>query len=403
MDIKSNTRLPLQGLIVLDLTRLLPGPLCTMLLGDYGANVIKVEDTDAGDPTRFVGPFIEENGSFFRQLNRNKRSIALNLKTEAGKKIIFQLAEKADVLVEGFRPGVMERLGIGYESLKLVNPRLVYAAISGYGQRGPYRERAGHDINYAALSGLLDLSAEKDGLALVPSAQIADVAGGSLMAINGIMFALYELERSGRGQFIDISMTRGLLPWLTYAASALGSSEGLPRRGNSHITGAFACYNIYETADGKQMSLGALEPVFWQRFCEAIEKTEWSSLQFDQDSREDLIKGTSAIFKEKSRKEWEVFFSKIDACCEPVLDLQEAIEHPLNKDNFNWIDYCCADGVKEKLVGFPLLFNEQPGKMQSPPPRHGEHSGEILEGLGYDQAEITELLNTLVIRITDKH
>lgn len=402
MDIKSNTRLPLQGLIVLDLTRLLPGPLCTMLLGDYGANVIKVEDVDAGDPTRFVGRFFDGSGSFFRQLNRNKRSIALNLKTEAGKKIIFQLAEKADVLVEGFRPGVMDRLGVGYESLKSVNPKLVYAAISGYGQSGSYRLRAGHDINYSALSGLLDLSAKKDGLPAVPSAQIADIAGGSLMAINGIMFALYERERSGRGQFVDISMSRGLLPWLTYAASALGSGESLPRSGNGHITGAFACYNIYETADEKQMSLGALEPQFWQRFCEAIGKPEWTSLQFDQDSRNDLIESISAIFKEKSRKEWEVFFSDIDACCEPVLELQEAIEHPLNKDNFNWIDYCSTDGGKEKLTGFPLLFNDQPGKMQLPPPRHGEHSREILEGLGYNQAEITEFLNALVIKNADK-
>lgn len=403
MDIKSNSRLPLQGLIVLDLTRLLPGPLCTMLLGDYGANVIKVEDVDAGDPTRFVGRFIEGSGSFFRQLNRNKRSIALNLKTDAGRKIILQLAEKADVLVEGFRPGVMDRLGIGYESLEQINTRLVYAAISGYGQSGPYRERAGHDINYSALSGLLDLSAEIDGAPVMPSAQIADIAAGSLMAVNGVMFALYERERSGRGQFVDISMSRGLLPWLTYAASTLSSNESLPRRGNGHITGAFACYNMYETADGKQMSLGALEPIFWQRFCQAIEKPEWSSLQFDQDSREDLIEGVSKIFKEKSRKEWEVFFSDIDACCEPVLELQEAIEHPLNKDNLNWIDYCCADGAKEKLTGFPLLFNDQPGKMQLPPPRHGEHSREILEGLGYDQADITEFLNTLVIKIADKH
>jgi crotonobetainyl-CoA:carnitine CoA-transferase CaiB-like acyl-CoA transferase len=402
VDTKSSPRLPLQGLVVLDLTRLLPGPLCTMMLGDYGANVIKVEDTGAGDPTRFVGRIFEGSGSFFRQLNRNKRSIALNLKTEDGKKIIFQLAEKADVLVEGFRPGVMDRLGIGYESLKSVNKRLVYAAISGYGQSGPFRLRAGHDINYLALSGLLDLSAENDGLPVVPSAQIADIAGGSLMAVNGIMFALYELERSGKGQFVDISMTRGLLPWLAYAASALGSAENLPRRGCGHITGAFACYNIYETADGKQMSLGALEPQFWQRFCEAIEKPEWFSLQFDQDNREELIEGVSKIFKKKSRKEWEKYFSDIDACCEPVLELQEAIEHPLNKDNLNWIDFCCKDGIQEKLTGFPLLFNMQPGKMQVPPPRHGEHSIEILESLGYNQIEITELINTMVIKAADK-
>lgn len=402
MDTKCSPRLPLQGLVVLDLTRLLPGPLCTMLLGDYGANVIKVEDTDAGDPTRFVGRFIEGSGSFFRQLNRNKRSIALNLKTEAGTKIFLQLAEKADVLVEGFRPGVMDRLGIGYEALKKVNPGLVYAAISGYGQSGPYRARAGHDINYSALSGLLDLSAEKDGLPVVPSAQIADIAGGSLMAISGIMFALYDRERSGRGQFVDISMSRGLLPWLTYAASTLGSGESLPRRGNGHITGAFACYNIYETADGKQMSLGALEPQFWQRFCEAVGKPEWTSLQFDHDSREDLIESVSAIFKEKSRIDWEVCFSEIDACCEPVLDLQEAVDHPLNKDNLNWIEYCCADGVKEKLTGFPLLFDDQSGKMLLPPPRHGEHSREILEGLGYDQTEINEFINALVLKIADE-
>ena len=398
-DSKGNGRLPLSGLNVIDLTRLLPGPLCTMMLGDYGAEIVKVEDVDAGDPTRFVGRLFEGSGSFFRQLNRNKKSLALNLKTAEGREIIRKLAVKADVLVEGFRPGVMDRLGLGYEEISKVSNRLVYAAISGYGQEGPYRERAGHDINYTAIAGLLDLSAANTGSPIMPAVQIADIAGGSLMALSGIMFALFERQQSGKGSFVDISMNRGLLPWLTYAASTIGSDEKIPRRGSGHITGAYACYNIYETADGKQMTLGALEPVFWQRFCETVGKTQWVSRQFEQAGQAELIKGVELIFKEKSRQQWEELFATVDACCEPVLNMEEAINHPVSQYGNYWLNAPCGEEKTEIMTGFPLLFTGSPGELRLAPPRHGEHTMEILQSIGYDHETITGLIGRGIIKI----
>jgi len=390
---------PLKGLQVLDLTKLLPGPLCTMILGDYGAEIIKVEDIHAGDPTRFVGNVVKGSGSFFRQLNRNKKSIALNLKTEEGCEVIKKLAVRADVLVEGFRPGVMDRLDLGFKKLGSLNPRLIYVSITGYGQQGPYREKAGHDINYTALAGLLDLSAGEGDIPVMPAVQIADIAGGSLMAINGIMMALYERQRTGKGSYVDISMTRSMLPWLTYAASFLDSIEKLPRRGCGHLTGAYACYNIYGTADEKQMSLGALEPAFWQRFCETVGKPQWISMQFAEEGREELIDAVRDLFKGKTREQWEEIFNQVDACCEPVLDLHEAIDHPVSRSENFWIKGSSTDGENEIMTGFPILFSGQPGELKLPPPRHGEHSSEILLAIGYEKKAIAELREKGVISL----
>jgi crotonobetainyl-CoA:carnitine CoA-transferase CaiB-like acyl-CoA transferase len=369
-----------------------------MMLGDYGAEVLKIEDIHAGDPTRFVGTFFENGSAFFRQLNRNKKSIALDLKSVSGREIIKILSKKADVLVEGFRPGVMDRLQLGYNHLKAINPQIVYASISGYGQKGPYRNRAGHDINYTALAGMLELSRGNDGNPVMPTAQIADIAGGSLMALNGIMMALFKRETRGEGSFVDISMTRGLLPWLTYAASALTGNEALPRRDSAHITGGYACYNIYKTKDNRFMSLGALEPAFWQNFCEAVSKPEWISLQFEQEKREELIRQVRSLFKEKSRQEWIELFSETDACCEPILELNEAIKHPVNRAEGCWLE--SAAGLEgELLTGFPLLFTGKTGSLRLQPPAHGEHTAEILEELGYTKSDIETLRAQGVIKV----
>jgi len=391
---------PLKGVQVLDLTRLLPGPLCTMILGDYGAEVIKVEDVQAGDLTRYVGSSLGggmgAEGSLFRQLNRNKKGLALDLKEDRGKAILKRLATQADILVEGFRPGVMDRLGIGYGELSRFNERLVYAAITGYGQESPYRHRAGHDLNYVALSGLLELSAEKGGPPVMPTSQMSDVAGGALMGVNGIMIALFERERTGKGRFVDVSMTRGMLPWLTYPASYLGRGDELPRRGQCLLSGAYACYNIYKTADGKYMSLGALEPVFWQRFCEAVNKPQWIERQFEQEENEPvgsraLIEEVRALFKSKTRAQWEELFKEIDACCEPVLDINETIDHPLSREENYWLETTLESGFKEKMVGFPLLFSGRGGELRLSPPGHGEHTDEILLSLGYSDHDLETL------------
>ncbi len=398
-------KLPLEGLMVLDLTRLLPGPLCTMLLGDYGAEIIKIEDTKAGDPTRFAGLSSQGESSLFRQLNRNKKSVALDLKDAAGRSVLKKLAGQADVLVEGFRPGVMDRLGLGYGDLSTINAWLIYAAITGYGQEGSYRDRVGHDLNYTALTGLLDLSASTGEAPQMPAVQIADIAGGSMMALNGIMIALYGRVQSGKGTFVDVSMLRGLLPFLAYPASGLSDEGKLPRRGEGYITGALACYNIYETADGQYMSLGALEPVFWERFCEVVGKPQWVARQFEEKGREELIAEVQALFKEKSRRQWEDLFAAREVCCEPVIDLQEAATNPLNQENDLWID---EPGIEDnhggdagKTIGFPLLFSGQSGQVRLRSPRHGEHTTEVLKSLGYGSSEINSMKKRGIIKTAD--
>lgn len=386
----------LEGLQVLDLTRLLPGPLCTMILGDYGAAVLKIEDPFTGDPTRAVGEPADGSGSFFRLLNRNKKSMALNLKSARGREIMHGLVKKSDLLVEGFRPGVMKRLGMSFAELSALNPSLIYASITGYGQEGGYRERAGHDLNYTALSGLLDLSAPPGGAPVMPAVQIADIGAGSLTALSGLLMALYAREKSGRGCHIDISMTRGLLPWLTYAAALPG--HALPRRGCGHLTGAYACYNLYETSGGRYMSLGALEPRFWQNFCRAVGKPRWIGKQFDPAAQESLLEQLATLFREKTQAEWIEFFAPHDACCEPVLTLEEAAAHPLSQEQGYWIEVESPGGALKRQPGFPLLFSRCPGRVRLPPPRLGEHSFEVLSALGYSKAAIKELAADGIIR-----
>lgn len=388
----------LEGLQVLDLTRLLPGPLCTMLMGDYGAAVLKIEDPAGGDPTRALGEPIEGSGSLFRLLNRNKKSMALNLKSAGGKEIIRKLAKQSDILVEGFRPGVMDRLGLGYRELGALNPGLIYGSISGYGQKGRFRERAGHDLNYIALSGLLDLGALPGGAPVMPAAQIADIGAGSLAALSAVFMALYAREKDGQGCHIDISMTRALLPWLSYAGAALSDGTALPKRGRGHLTGAFACYNIYETAGGKYMSLGALEPIFWQNFCRALGKPHWVEQQFVPALQEQLMKELGALFRERTQEQWVHFFAFHDACCEPVLPLGEAAAHPLSREQGYWIEVARPGGASQRQPGFPFLFSRSPGRVRLPPPGLGEHSVEILETLGYSGADIKKLFDEGVIR-----
>jgi len=369
---------PLQGVRIVDLTRLAPGPYASLALANLGAEVIKIERPRFGDPLRYISRFGVEGGDLlFELLNRNKKSMTLNLRAPEGKAILRELTRQADVLLEGFRPGVMKRLGLDYGALAQVNPRLVYASLSGYGQTGPYHLRAGHDLNYIALGGLLALTGTKDGPPVIPGVPVADFMGGLWMAF-GVLAALFERERSGRGQYLDISMLNSITALLAIPLAEWLTTGHTPQRGQMWLTGKQACYNVYETADGKYMALGALEPEFWQAFCEAVGRPDWQARQHDADQAS-LIAEVAALFRTQSRDYWTNLFANHDCCCEPVLTLDEVFAHP------QAMHYQL---LHEGELAMPLSSGEAP---HLPAPRLGQHTAEILTTLGYTAADIERL------------
>jgi len=316
--------LPLEGVRVLDLSRLLPGPFCSLLLADFGADVLKVEDTGMGDYLRWSPPMVEgvedsAASAMFLALNRNKRSVRVNLKDARGREVLFALVRASDVVLESFRPGVLDRLGCGYTALKEVNPAIVYCAISGYGQESPLRDRPGHDLNYLGLAGVLGLTGDADGAPVQPAGQIADLGGGALMAAFGILAALRERDRGGEGQLVDISMTDGSLSWLVMVAARYLADGVVPRRGGLELGGALACYRPYRCADG-WITIGALEPKFWVAFCAGVGREDLVVGQFDPPGSE-THRAVEAVVAARTRDEWAAFAAEHDCCLEPVLDL----------------------------------------------------------------------------------
>ena len=381
----------LSGLKVLDLTRLLPGPFCSMLMADLGADVIKVEEPKIGDYIRAWPPKIGGNSGYHAVLNRNKRSLTLNLKDPEGKAIFEKLAAGADVVLEGFRPGVMGKLGLDFRSLERINPRLVYCSISGYGADGILANKAGHDINYLALSGVLSHSGKDRPT--VSGVQIADIGGGALMAAFSIMAALFARERLGRGQFIDISMTDGSLAWNCMRWGKFIAGGQVPTPGDDMLNHGVACYNIYRTADGRYMSLGALEPQFWKAFCRAAGRPEWDTpLYFEPGAHQkELIDSVSEFFRQKTMAEWVEFLKDTDCCCEPILNLDEVMESRLMKERAMVVDLVHASWGAYKQLGIAPKFSLTPGALKSHAPGLGEHTRPILEQLGYSPAGIEEL------------
>lgn len=368
---------------VLDLSRLLPGPYCTRILADLGAEVIKIEQPGGGDWSRYVPPLDPETGQgrLFNALNRGKKSVTLNLKTDDGRTVLFKLVGTADVLLETFRPGVMDRLGLCYETLIEINPRLVYCTLSGYGPTGPYRHRAGHDLNYVGLSGLLDLNGAHEGPPIVPGAPIADLSG-ALWAAVGILGALLQRESTGRGQRVDTSLLGGALSFLPLAVARATSDKPL-RRGADDLTGGMVCYHIYETADGQFMTLAALEPEFWSAFCLAVGREDLLMDQFapaQPDGR--VYQELCSIFRGRSRQEWMEAFAEVDACCEPVYSLQEAlVSEPVVELGM----------LAERGLFPPVQLSAAEVKPQMRSPRLGEHTASILTELGWSQADIGRL------------
>lgn len=318
---------PLSGVRVLDLTQLLPGPMCTLHLADMGAEVIKIEPPGSGDPVRGgKGKF----STMFLMLNRNKRSLEVDLRSEEGQDLMKKLVATADVLVEGFRPGVTERLGIGYEAMRDINPSLVYCSITGYGQDGPLAETAGHDINYQSLTGVLEQTGRAGGPPAQGNFPIADLAGGSMSAATGILAALFDAQRSGNGRHVDIAMADCLMSLNILSTTAWQQTgrQNIPR-GQDFLSGGLACYSIYETSDGRHLAVGAVEMKFWSNFCDALERPDLKARGHLPGKEGDKAKAEVAeIIAKNTLEYWTAVFAKADACATPVLTIDEALATP---------------------------------------------------------------------------
>ena len=373
--------MPLTGIRILDLTRLLPGAYCTLLLADMGADVIKVEEPGAGDYMRWTPPLAGGQSALFNAINRNKRSVTLNLKADAGRDLLLRLVQGADVLVEGNRPGVMDRLGLGWEVVHARNPRLVMCSITGYGQDGPFASRAGHDLNYMATAGGLGLNGERDGPPVPPAVQVADIGGGGLQPAVAILGALVGVQRGGEGRWIDASMTDGAVSWLALALATHSGGETVAR-GHQRLSGRFACYRVYACKDGGYYSVAALEPKFWSALCGALERPDLVDLQYSDDSVVHVA--LEEMFASRTRLEWQRRLSALDACCEPVLDIDEVPSHP---------QIAARRLIETHETGVEVrpAIRLSEGWRRRDAPRLGEHSKEVLAELGIDDSALEEL------------
>jgi alpha-methylacyl-CoA racemase len=378
---------PLKGLRVLDLSRLLPGPYCTRILSHFGAEVIRIEPLEGGDWLRDAGALDASMDWLYQALNLGKKSMKLNLKMEEGKRIFLQLVETADVLFEMFRPGVMDRLGLGYEELSKVNPRLIYCSLTGYGTEGPYRDRVGHDLNYIGLTGLLDLTWQMDGPPIIPGTQVADIMGG-LWAVIGILTALQSRQTTDRGMKVDGSLLGAALASLPVEISRKMGGKPMGR-GAGNLSGGLVCYNIYETKDGEYMTLAALEPKFWRNFCEAIGRDDLLGEQFAP-----AITGKFAyeelrvLFRLRTREEWINLLDGVETCCEPVQSLEGAlVSGPIQSLGMLW----------DNGLSPPIRLSIKPESVEEDAPKLGQHTDELLRELGYIDAELVRLRSMNVI------
>jgi crotonobetainyl-CoA:carnitine CoA-transferase CaiB-like acyl-CoA transferase len=371
--------LPLGKLRLLDLSRQLPGPFCSTLLADLGMDVLVIAAPK--DPFGIGIPF----------LARNKRSMTLNLKTDAGREIFRRLAESADIVLEGYRPGVADRLGIGYETLHALNPRLIYCAISGYGQDGPYRDRVGHDLNYLGYAGVLNYVGEAGRAPVIPGVQIADIGAGSLMAAVGILSAVIAREQTGRGQLVDIAMLDGALAWNVYHLLIYQLSGRPPQRSAEQVTGSHPCYAVYETADGRYLTIGAYEPHFWATLCRHFGREDFIERQWDVGSiRDEMFGFFRAAFRTKSLAEWQRELGDKDICFGPVNTLDEALADPQLRHRRMVVEMDTPAG-KMVMPASPIKLSDTPPSMRTAPVSFGAHTDGVLSELGLSAKEIADL------------
>ncbi len=375
----------LNGVTVLDLSRLLPGPYCSMILADHGARVIHIESVEkmGGDLVSTPLP----------TLYRNKEHLALDLKSEEGKQIFYKLAQKADVILEGFRKGTTEKLGIDYETVKQYNSRIVYCSLTGYGQTGEKSELIGHDVNFMSMSGALNLFSANNKPD-IPAVQIADHLGG-LNAAIGILMALFAREKNGTGQYIDVSIADSTLSMMTVPFTLM--NWGLPyNAGNSVLSGFLACYDTYETSDGRAISLGALEPKFFNTLCRKIGAEELIPFHYVFEKQNEIRKKLQEIFSEKTSDHWHEIFKDDDSCASVILEMNEAVNENSFKER-EMIRSVKKDDKEISLIGIPVRLSETPGSVKTPPPDHGEHTLKILNDIGVSEKEINELLEKNII------
>lgn len=376
----------LTGIKVLDLSRLLPGPFCSMILADHGAEVIAIEDV------RF-----QADDLFFNDLNRNKRHMSLNLKSEKGREIFYHLAKEADVILEGFRPGVVDRLGVGYEVIQSINPGIIYCSISGYGQTGPCRDLVGHDINYLSRAGILDLCGEKDGAPSVPGVQIGDIAGGSMNAVIGIVMALFAREKTGTGQYIDISMTDGLLGFLILPDFLARREQKAMTRGDTMLAHRYGCYNVYRTSDDRYFSIGAVEHRFWKNMCEKIDRQHFVRLQYDDAEQVRIIHDLRELFATKNLHYWRELLSDAEVCFAEVKQPGEVWQDELFNQRQMIYHYTDETGCTQRSFGIPVKLSGTPGKIRSKPCGFGADTDTILAECGLTREEIIQLKTAGVV------
>ena len=370
----------LTGIRVLDMSRLLPGPYCTMLLADFGAEVIKIEEPGKGDYSRSFPPFLKDFGYWHLQLNRNKQSVVLDLKSEEGKNIFLELVKTADVVVESYRPGVLKKLGVDYEAAAKVNPKIIYCSLSGYGSKGPLAHKADHDLGYLSLAGVTAMSGEADGAPAIPGVLMADM-NAALSAGMSIMIALRHAALTGQGQEIDISLFNVAMNLMPGAASLFFGSGFVAERGNNWLTGAYANYNIYATADGRYVSVGCLEKKFWRNLCIGLGKEELIDMIDDESNHPYLKEQLAAAFKQKTMREWEEFFADKDACVTPVLNFKEAVESEQVQANEMVLNVQDDELGEYQQLGFAMKLSKTPARLNKRAPRLGEDTEKILAQL----------------------